>query len=74
MKKYLALTAAAAVTFSTLSLVSPSLAEAAYCEARSRFATGWGSGSLTNARRRALYECARRTPRGYTCYITRCRT
>jgi len=73
MKKYVALTAAAAAVFSALSFITPATAEAAYCEARSRFATGWGSGSLSSAQQRALYECARRTPRGYTCYITRCR-
>lgn len=74
MKKLLAVAAIAAATFTTGSFVSPSTAEAAYCEARSRFASGWGSsGSINRARRRALYECARRTPRGYTCYITHCR-
>lgn len=73
MKKYLAIAAAVVAVWSMLSFVAPSPAEAAYCQARSRYATGWGSGTLTNARRRALYECAIRTPRGYTCYITRCR-
>lgn len=73
MKKYLGAGVAAAAVFTTLSFVAPSSAEAAYCEARSRFASGWGSGSLATAQRRALYECSIRTPRGYTCYITRCR-
>ncbi len=74
MKKYLAVAAVAAAAFSTFSFVSPSTAEAAYCEARSRYASGWGrSQSMSNARQRALYECAVRTPRGYTCYITFCR-
>jgi hypothetical protein len=37
--------------------------------------TGWGSHnySIGYARRRALLECAVRTPRRYTCYITSCR-
>jgi hypothetical protein len=73
MKKYLAVAAVAAAAFSVFSFVSPTTAEAAYCEARSRFASGWGSGSLSYARSRALYECAARTPRGYNCYITGCR-
>jgi hypothetical protein len=74
MKKYIAVAAAAAAVFTTVSFVSPTTAEAAYCEARSRVASGWGrSHSLSNARQRALYECAIRTPRGLTCYITSCR-
>ena len=74
MKKYLAIAAVAAAAFSTASFFSPSTAHAAYCEARSPVASGWGSaGSMNAARRRALQECAIRTPRGYTCYITGCR-
>lgn len=73
MKKYLAIAAIAAAAFTTFSFASPSTAEAAYCEARSRFASGWGSGNLAYARNRALYECSVRTPRGYNCYITHCR-
>ena len=74
MKKYLAVAAVAAATFATTSFVSPTSAEAAYCEARSRVANGWGRSAYMNeARQRALYECAIRTPRGYTCYITSCR-
>jgi hypothetical protein len=74
MSKYIAVVAATAAVFATISFVSPSTAEAAYCEARSRVASGWGrSPSLSNARQRALYECAIRTPRGMTCYITSCR-
>ena len=74
MKKFLAIAAAVAAIFTTVSFVSPSTAEAAYCEARSRVANGWGrSPYLNEARQRALYECAIRTPRGYTCYITQCR-
>lgn len=73
MRKYLVIAAVGAAAFTTASFVSPSKAEAAYCEARSRFASGWGSGALHTARQRALYECAIRTPRGYNCYITRCR-
>ena len=73
MKKYLAVAAIAAAAFATTSFVTPSSAEAAYCVARSPYASGWGQGSLSYARRRALHECAIRTPRGYTCYITSCR-
>lgn len=73
MKKYLAIAAVAATAFTAVSFVAPSSAEAAYCEARSRYASGWGSGHISYARRRALQECAARTPRGYTCYITGCR-
>ncbi len=73
MKKILAVAAVAAATFTAASFVSPSSAEAAYCEARSAYASGWGSGNINYARRRALQECAIRTPRGYTCYITGCR-
>lgn len=73
MKKYIAIGAVAAAAFSATSFITPSTAEAAYCEAKSRYASGWGTGSLAGARRRALYECAIRTPRGYTCYITACR-
>jgi hypothetical protein len=45
------------------------------CHARSPTGSwGWGSaGSIPAAQRRALYECAIRTPRGYVCRITRCR-
>jgi hypothetical protein len=54
--------------------MSPSQAAAWTCGARS--ATGaWGvgwSGSLRQASRIALYQCAARTPRGYYCRITYC--
>ncbi|MBY0531724.1 MAG: hypothetical protein K2P86_07115 [Xanthobacteraceae bacterium] len=73
MKKFLAVAAVAAATFATASFITPTKAEAAYCEARSPYASGWGQGSLGYARQRALRECAIRTPRGYTCYITHCR-
>jgi hypothetical protein len=44
------------------------------CIARSRIAYGyWTSPYLAVARRRALVQCALRTPRGYACVITRCR-
>lgn len=72
MKKYLAIAAIAAAAFSATSIVSPTTAEAAYCTARSPYASGWGQGNPNYARRRALAECAARTPRGYTCYITSC--
>ncbi len=72
MKKYLAAAAIALAAFVGHSFVTPTAAEAAYCTARSPYASGWGSGNLNYARRRALHECAIRTPRGYTCYITSC--
>jgi hypothetical protein len=34
---------------------------------------GWNSYSLAFAKRRALIECAARTPMGFTCFITGCR-
>ena len=73
MKKFLVIAAVGAAAFTIASFVSPTKAEAAYCEARSPYASGWGSGHINYARRRALQECAIRTPRGYTCYITHCR-
>jgi hypothetical protein len=73
MTRYLTVAAIAASVFAASSFVTPTAAHAAYCEARSAYASGWGSGSLQYARRRALAECAIRTPRGYTCYITGCR-
>jgi hypothetical protein len=65
---------AAAFALGMLALVS-SEASAWVCRADSRTgAFGWGSSaSLRAARSRALWECARRTPRGYTCYLTGCR-
>ncbi len=49
-------------------------ASAWYCRAESPSAYGWGSSDSRGvARRRALYECARRTPRYQTCYIVYCR-
>lgn len=54
--------------------MSPSEAAAWTCGARS--ATGaWGvgwSGSLLQAKRIALFQCAVRTPRGYYCRVTAC--
>jgi hypothetical protein len=53
----------------------PTQASAWYCVARGTTgASGWGlSGSLYNAKRIALGNCAVRTRRGHTCYITGCR-
>jgi hypothetical protein len=51
-------------------------ASAWYCTARSaNGSSGWGSHptSLNYAQRRALAECAIRTPRNYTCVIQGCR-
>lgn len=52
----------------------PTDASAWTCRARSPTgAWGWGSNySLYAAQRRALWECAIRTPRWSRCYITRC--
>lgn len=72
MIKYLAIAGVAGAGFL---FVAPTESEAYYCTARSSHASGWGShpNSLSYARRRALSECAVRTRRGYTCYITSCR-
>ena len=53
----------------------PSQASAAYCEARSATGSrGWARNYvLAKAQYYALYQCARRTPRGIMCYITYCR-
>lgn len=72
MKRYAIAAAIAVAAFAGTSFVTPSTAEAATCTAKSRFASGWGQGSYSYARNRALYECAIRTPRGYNCYITHC--
>jgi hypothetical protein len=50
-------------------------AEAWYCRATSANAFGWGSHptSQSYARRRALAECAVRTPRNQVCRIRYCR-
>ena len=51
-------------------------ASAWICQARSTGTTNWGRGwhphSLEYAKRRALLECAVRTPRRYRCVITGC--
>jgi hypothetical protein len=70
MKWILGLTLAAAVS----AFVGPTQALAWYCYASSPSAYGWGShGSRSVASRRALAECAVRTPRYQTCYIRYCR-
>jgi hypothetical protein len=52
----------------------PDSAYAWYCRADSPRAYGWGrAGSLYRAKRIALYQCAIRTPRWQTCYISWCR-
>jgi hypothetical protein len=51
----------------------PTQASAWYCRADSPSAYGWGENySRAAAARRALRECARRTPRYQTCRITYC--
>jgi hypothetical protein len=71
MKKFAI--SSAIVGFLLLSFASE--ASAWYCEARSATgAWGWARNySLRRAKHNALYQCARRTPRGYMCYITFCR-
>ena len=67
--------AALIIAAATLAIFS-SEASAWVCTAHSPTGSyGWGSSSysLAYARRRALLECAVRTPRGYRCYITGCR-
>lgn len=55
-------------------VVDASIAYAWQCRAESRNSYGWGRNSdLNSAKRRALWECARRTPRRQTCYIINCR-
>jgi hypothetical protein len=58
-----------------VTLATPSQASAWYCQADGTTgAWGWGaSSSLSAARRRALAECAIRTPRGHMCYVSFCR-
>jgi hypothetical protein len=65
-----------ALVFATASLALFSTEASAYiCRAGSptgSWGRGWHNYSLGYAKRRALMECAVRTPRGYTCYITGC--
>jgi hypothetical protein len=70
MKILLTLTA---VTLTALAAV-PTEVSAWYCRATStNGAWGWGTSSnVYDARVRALYECAVRTPRNHTCYIRYC--
>ena len=68
------LIAASAIT-ALLMFAGASQASAWYCQANGTTgATGWGtSGNLSVAQRRALAECAVRTPRGHMCYLQFCR-
>jgi hypothetical protein len=71
VKKILASTVFAIVTVTFLATD----AMAYKCVARSANGSyGWGSHpyDLNYARRRALNECAIRTPRGYTCVLQGC--
>jgi hypothetical protein len=53
--------------------LQPAAVRAHSCVARSRVAVGyWTSTSLALSRRRALVQCAVRTPRGFNCFITGC--
>jgi hypothetical protein len=70
MKKLAVMTVAAAA----LLVMVPGEALAWYCYASSPSAYGWGtSSSRRSAVRRALRECAVRTPRHQTCYLRYCR-
>lgn len=70
MKKTLAVLMLAAAGVSAL----PDTAFAWACYASSRSAYGWGrSYNYSDAKVRALAECAVRTPRWQTCYVQRCR-
>jgi hypothetical protein len=70
MKKIAGLTFAATI----LAFAGPSQALAWYCHASSPSAYGWGSnGYRSVAVRRALRECAARTPRYQTCRLQYCR-
>jgi hypothetical protein len=66
--------AALALALATIGFCSTE-ASAWICQARSptgSWGRGWHNYSLAYAQRRALVECAVRTPRGYTCFITGC--
>ena len=67
--------AALILAAATLAIFSSEASAWACTAASSNGSTGWGShpSNLASARRRALAECAVRTPRRYTCYITACR-
>ena len=55
--------------------LAPAPASAYYCRASSptgSWGEGWHNYSLGYARRRALNECAIRTPRRFTCYLNYC--
>ena len=66
---------AASVMTAVLTFAGASQASAWYCQAAGTTgASGWGtSSSLSAAQRRALAECAVRTPRGHMCYLQFCR-
>jgi hypothetical protein len=66
---------AATVMTAALTFAGASQASAWYCQASGTTgATGWGtSSSLGVAQRRALAECAVRTPRGHMCFLHFCR-
>jgi hypothetical protein len=68
------LLAATLLLAGTLSVVAPTEANAWVCRADSPSAYGWWTApSLARARRQALRQCAIRTPRWQTCYISWCR-
>jgi hypothetical protein len=70
MKKFALMSLAVA----SLLLTVPAEAAGWYCYASSRSAYGWGkSDSRSYAARRALAECAVRTPRHQACYVRYCR-
>jgi hypothetical protein len=69
-------TLAAAALACAMVAMMPTEASAWVCRARSptgSWGVGWHNYSLGYAKRRALAECAVRTPRGFVCFITNCR-
>ena len=67
--KYLLLAAGTCLAVAAM----PTDASAYYCRAKSANASSWGrSGDLAVARRLALVECAIRTAKENTCFITYC--
>ena len=76
MKLLTTLAACAALLVGTSAVVVPTTASArdvaVRCWAQSNYATGVGvSYDYAAACRRALHECAIRTPYGYTCYVVK---
>ncbi len=67
--------AVAALLFSGVMIAAPAAdAKQWTCRADSKTAFGWGKNETeANARKRALWECAKRTSRYRACRITSCK-